>query len=151
MTSPRAGIVDKDALEKLSNAAIDLDTRPHELVDAIVLDTDWGTQVEKLAEIIRKARRRTDGPVTGSETGLQTDSETDFSERRMRDGVSRARDGQETGVRRIPGNRANEEEPPVEARDGPETDSGGGKAPEYPSSLYRVPSRVFSRVLQRPE
>ena len=103
----------------MSNAAIDFDVRLHELVDAIVVHTNWEVQVEKLAEVIRKARRRIDGPETGSET--------DFSEKRMRDGLSRARDGQETGVRRIPGNPANEEKPPVRVRDGPETDSGGGK------------------------
>jgi hypothetical protein len=66
---PRAGIVDKDALEKLSNAAIDLDTRPHELVDTIVLDTDWGTQVEKLAEIIREDRNKRVWSRLGPETG----------------------------------------------------------------------------------
>jgi len=123
MQSRRSRNVSKDALEKLSAAPIDFEVRPRDLVPAILFNTDLKTRVEKLAEIIRKARRRTDGLETGSET----DSETDFSVRRIRDGVSRARDGQETGVRRIPGNRANEEKQPVGVRDGPETDPGGGK------------------------
>jgi hypothetical protein len=78
--------VSKNALEKLSAAPINFDVRPRDLVPAILFNTGLEARVEKLAEIIRKARRRIDG----FETGSETDSETDFSVRRRRDGVSRA-------------------------------------------------------------
>jgi len=57
MPSVRTLTVSKGALKKLSNSAIDFDVRPHELVDAIVLNTNWETQVEKLVKIIRDGRR----------------------------------------------------------------------------------------------
>lgn len=59
MPSVRTLTVSKGALKKLSNAAIDFDVRPHELVDAIVLNTNWETQVEKLVRIIKDGRERT--------------------------------------------------------------------------------------------
>jgi hypothetical protein len=38
-------------------SAFDLDVRPYELVDAIVVHTNWETQVDKLVKIIREGRR----------------------------------------------------------------------------------------------
>lgn len=59
MPSVRTLMVSKDALKKLSNAAIDFDVRPHELVNAIVVHTNWEMQVEKLVKIIKDGRERT--------------------------------------------------------------------------------------------
>jgi len=70
MPSVRTLTVSKGALKKLSNAAIDFDVRPHELVDAIVLNTNWETQVEKLVQIIREARRVLDESSTSPSTSL---------------------------------------------------------------------------------
>lgn len=39
-------------------AAIEFDVRPHELVDAIVVHTNWEAQVEKLVKIIREDRKK---------------------------------------------------------------------------------------------
>jgi len=59
---PGSWIVRKSAPVKLSAAPIAFDVRPRALVPAILFDTGLKTQGEKLAKIIRKARRRTDGP-----------------------------------------------------------------------------------------
>ena len=72
MPSVRTLTVSKGALKKLSNAAIDFDVRPHELVDAIVLNTNWETQVEKLVKIIRDGRRVANEPSTSPITSVST-------------------------------------------------------------------------------
>jgi len=56
MPGPRDVIVSKGALENSSNAPIDFDVRPRDLVGAIVFNASLETQVEKLVRIIRKAR-----------------------------------------------------------------------------------------------
>jgi hypothetical protein len=58
LSAVRTLTVSKDALKKLSKAAIDFDVRPHELIDAIVVYTNWEVQVGKLADIIRKTREK---------------------------------------------------------------------------------------------
>lgn len=62
MPSIRSLTVGKEALKKLSNAAIDYDVRPHELVDAIVVHTDWEQHARELAGYIKKNREQTPAP-----------------------------------------------------------------------------------------
>ena len=57
MPSPRAVTVSKNALEELSKAAIGFDVRPHELVDPIVVHTNWEVQVEKPVKSSHKPPR----------------------------------------------------------------------------------------------
>jgi len=106
--------VSKAALKKLSNAAIDFDVRPHELVDAIVLNTNWEMQVEKLVKIIKDAREKGDGSETGPETGISTG----HIERRVPTGLRRVSDGSETGPEKIEKSEKKTRDRPVSTSDG---------------------------------
>jgi len=97
MPSVRTLTVSKGALKKLSNAAIDFDVRPHELVDAIVLNTNWETQVEKLVQIIRDARGRGVGSLSGVVSGPESGNLSGPTESRVLSGVSRVPLGSESG------------------------------------------------------
>ena len=87
MPSVRTLTVSKGALKKLSNAAIDFDVRPHELVDAIVLNTNWETQVEKLVKIIRETRR---GPPEPSPSPMSSPEKIQESTKKARQSSVRA-------------------------------------------------------------
>lgn len=63
MSGPRDVIVSHRALEKSNSAPIEFDVRPRDLVGAIVFNTKWELQVEKLAAIIRKTRESSRVPV----------------------------------------------------------------------------------------
>lgn len=93
MPSVRTLTVSKEALKKLSNAAIDFDVRPHELVDVIVLNTNWERQVDKLVQIIKEARRNALGSVSGELSGPVSGP----TESRVFSGVSRVPLGSESG------------------------------------------------------
>jgi hypothetical protein len=51
-------------------SSLDFDVRPRELVDAIVVHTNWESQVDKLVKIIREARRVPDESSTSPSTSL---------------------------------------------------------------------------------
>jgi hypothetical protein len=89
--------VSKGALKKLSNAAIDFDVRPHELVDAIVLNTNWETQVEKLVKIIRDGREKGAGSLPGTIPGPEPGLFPGLTDSRVLPGVSRVPPGSAPG------------------------------------------------------
>lgn len=96
MPSIRSLTVGKEALKKLSNAAIDYDVRPHELVDAIVVHTNWETQVDKLVKIIRDAREKGVAPVSDPESHPESDNLSDFA--KSRTGVAPLSDPSRTAL-----------------------------------------------------
>lgn len=97
MPSVRTLTVSKGALKKLSNAAIDFDVRPHELVDAIVLNTNWETQVEKLVKIIKDGREKALGSLSGMVSGPESGLPSGSTDSRVLSGVSRVPLGSESG------------------------------------------------------
>jgi len=97
MPSVRTLTVSKEALKKLSNASIDFDVRPHELVDAIVLNTNWETQVDKLVKIIKGGREKGVGSVSGTVSGPESGLVSGLTDSRVLSGVSRVPLGSESG------------------------------------------------------
>jgi hypothetical protein len=101
MPGSRSRIVSKDAYEKLSNAAFDFDVRPHKLVDAIVVLSDWERRIDKFVGFVREDRRKRvgslSGPVSGPESGLLSG----HTRSRVLSGVSRVPLGSESGPRKI--------------------------------------------------
>lgn len=97
MPSVRSLTVSKDALKKLSSASIDFDVRPHELVDAIVLNTDWERHTDRLAQIIRDDRRKRVESLSGAVSGLESGNLSGHMESRVSSGGSRVPLGFESG------------------------------------------------------
>lgn len=83
LPSIRTLTVSKEALKKLSNAAIDFDVRPHELVDAIVLLTDWEPHTGKLVEFVRKNREKKAASVPPSIPGPDPGSAPSLADARV--------------------------------------------------------------------
>jgi len=97
MPGSRSRIVSKDAYEKLSNAAIDFDVRPHELVDAIAVLSDWERRIDKLVGFVREDRRKRVGSLSGAASGPESSLLSGLTESRVLSGVSRVPLGSESG------------------------------------------------------
>jgi hypothetical protein len=89
MPSIRSLTVGKEALKKLSNAAIDYDVRPHELVDAIVVHTNWETRVEDLVKIIKDSREKGVESLSGGFSGPESSPESSLTRSRVLSSPSR--------------------------------------------------------------
>jgi hypothetical protein len=63
--------------------------RPHELVDAIVVHTNWETQVERLVKIIRDSREKGPGSLPGGIPGPEPGLFPGYTDSRVLPGVSR--------------------------------------------------------------
>ena len=140
MPSPRAVTANKDALKRLSNAAIDFDVRPDEIVNAIVLLTDWERHTDKLVRHIRRSREERDGSETAPETGPKTGISTGHTERRVPTGLSGVSDGSETGPQKIEKSEKKTPDRPVSASVG--SLSGLSGPSEARTRSLSVPSRL---------
>ena len=89
MPSVRTLTVSKQALKKLSNAAIDFDVRPNELIDAIVLLTDWERHTSKLVEYIKNDREKRVESPSSAISGPESSSESSLTRSRVESSPSR--------------------------------------------------------------
>jgi hypothetical protein len=93
LPSNRTLTVSKDALKKLSNAAIDFDVRPNELANAIVILTDWERHTDKLVGYIKKDREKRLGSLPGPVPGPVPGSLPGHTDSRVLSGLSRVSPG----------------------------------------------------------
>lgn len=140
MPGSRSRIVSKDAHEKLSNAAFDFDVRPHKLLDAIAVLTDWERHTDKLVGYIRKIREERLGSESGLESGPETGIPSGHTERRVPSGLSGVPVGSETGPEKIEKSEKKTRDRPVSASVG--SLSGLSGPSEARNRSLSVPSRI---------